>query len=64
MGIDEGHIFYQINFSEEFDGNGCCICMYLTYCNGDTAIKLDNNEDIYIKPTNPTKTTSNSIQDY
>lgn len=65
LGIDEGHIFYQINFSEEFDGNGCCICMYLTYCNGDTAIKpMTTPEDTNIKSTSSSQKIGNSIQDY
>lgn len=68
--VDEVDIFYQVNFSEEFDSwkegeQGYCICMFLIYAdekNDTKSVTIEQN--ISEKTPNPTQIVSNSIREY
>ena len=68
--VDEVDIFYQVNFSEEFDSwkegeQGCCICMFLVYSDEENDIESFTVEQNMPKQsTKPTEGTGNSIKEF
>ena len=68
--VDEVDIFYQVNFSEEFDSwkegeQGCCICMFLVYSDEENDIApVIIEHDIPKQPAKPSQKEDNAIQAY
>ena len=68
--VDEVDIFYQVNFSEEFDcwkegEQGCCVCMLLIYSDEENdSESVTRERNMPKQSTKPTEETGNSIQEY
>ena len=68
--VDEVDIFYQVNFSEEFDSwkegeQGCCVCMLLIYSDEENdSESVTREQNIPKQSTTPIQGTSNSIKEY
>lgn len=68
--VDEVDIFYQVNFSEEFDSwkegeQGCCVCMLLIYSDEENdSESVTREQNIPKQSTKPIQGTSNSIKEY
>ena len=68
--VDEVDIFYQVNFSEDFDSwkegeQGCFICMFLVYSDEENDIEsVTREQNMPKQSTKPIQGTGNSIKEY